>query len=59
MPPLGSASDVVAAGNYAYIADGRAGLRVLDVSDPATRRRREVGFYDPAVPVGDVLTLSP
>jgi len=35
---------VVVDGNYAYIADGDAGLRIVDVSDPA--QPTEVGFYD-------------
>jgi hypothetical protein len=52
------------AGDYAYVADGPAGLRVLDISAPFSCPRdslgsREVGFYHPAVPVGDVLTSSP
>jgi hypothetical protein len=38
------ALDVVAAGNYAYIAAGEAGLRVVDISDP--NAPTEVGFYD-------------
>jgi hypothetical protein len=31
-------------GNYAYVADGGAGLRVIDVSNPTNPR--EVGFFD-------------
>jgi len=31
-------------GHYAYVADGEAGLQVIDVSDPANPRR--VGGYD-------------
>ncbi len=31
-------------GNYAYVADGAAGLRVIDVSLPSAPA--EVGFYD-------------
>jgi hypothetical protein len=34
----------VVAGNHAFLADGGAGLRVVDVSDPT--EPREVGFYD-------------
>jgi len=30
-------------GDYAYVADGSGGLRVVDVSDPA--HPTEVGFY--------------
>ncbi len=32
------------AGTYAYVADDTAGLRVVDVSNPAAPF--EVGFYD-------------
>ena len=39
----GSAVDVGMAGNYAYVADEQYGLRVLDVSNPATPA--EVGTY--------------
>ncbi len=35
--------DVAVAGNYAYVADGRGGLRVIDISNPSAPR--EVGFY--------------
>ena len=31
----GSASRIALAGNYAYVADGTSGLRVVNVSDPA------------------------
>ncbi len=31
-------------GNYAYVADGLAGLQVIDVSNPANPQR--VGGYD-------------
>jgi hypothetical protein len=35
---------VAVSGSYAYVADGYAGLRVIDVSNPSSPR--EVGFYD-------------
>jgi hypothetical protein len=35
---------VAVAGSYAYVADVEAGLRVIDVSDPANPRER--GYYD-------------
>jgi hypothetical protein len=40
----GFALDVYVSGNYAYVADGYAGLRVIDVSNPANPR--EVGYFD-------------
>jgi hypothetical protein len=40
----GLAEGVYVSGNYAYVADGGAGLRVIDVSNPANPR--EVGFFD-------------
>jgi len=36
---------VAVAGDYAYVADGRTGLRVIDISEPADLH--EVGFYMP------------
>ena len=36
--------NVVVSGNYAYIATGRTGLRVVNISDPANPY--ETGFYD-------------
>jgi hypothetical protein len=36
--------DVYVSGNYAYVADGYAGLRVIDVSNPSNPR--EVGYFD-------------
>jgi hypothetical protein len=35
---------VAVSGNYAYVADGNAGLQVIDVSNPANPQR--VGGYD-------------
>jgi hypothetical protein len=44
-PPLAGLARIVAvAGDYAYVADLRAGLSVVDVSDPGAPV--EVGFYD-------------
>ena len=44
-PPLSDiVQDIAIAGGYAYIADGDAGLRVVDVSMPSNPA--EVGFYD-------------
>ena len=40
----GIVNDVAVAGNYAYVADGSAGLRIIDVSLPSAPA--EVGFYD-------------
>lgn len=40
----GSASHVVVAGDYAYVADGESGMHVLDISDPA--HPALVGGYD-------------
>ena len=40
----GYAYGVAVAGNYAYVADGTAGLQVIDVSNPANSSR--VGGYD-------------
>ncbi len=40
----GTVRDVAVAGDYAYVADGGAGLRIVDVSHPAAPA--EVGFYD-------------
>jgi transglutaminase-like putative cysteine protease len=36
--------DIYVSGDYAYVADGSSGLRVVDVSDPANPT--EVGFYN-------------
>lgn len=40
----GWAVDVVVEGNYAYVADNDGGLRILDISNPATPF--EAGYYD-------------
>jgi hypothetical protein len=40
----GYADGVTVVGNYAYIADYESGLRIIDISNPATPL--EVGFYD-------------
>ncbi len=40
----GSAEGVFVAGNYAYVADGLYGVRVIDVSNPYSPM--EVGYYD-------------
>jgi hypothetical protein len=44
--------DIYVSGSYAYIAADRAGLRVVDVSDPAAPT--EVGLYDAPVHVNGV-----
>jgi len=40
----GTACGVTVSGNYAYVADGYSGLRILDISNPANPN--EIGFYD-------------
>ena len=40
----GSAEGVFVSGNYAYVADGLYGVRIIDVSDPASPV--EVAYYD-------------
>ncbi len=40
----GTVSAVAVQGNYAYVADGREGLRIIDVSNSAAPTER--GFYD-------------
>ena len=44
MTPAGLLMGVAVSGNYAYVADGVAGLQVIDVSNPANPQR--VGGYD-------------
>jgi hypothetical protein len=41
--------NVTVSGNYAWVADGCAGLQVIDVSNPANPQR--VGGYAPGVAV--------
>lgn len=44
-------------GDYAYVADGPAGLRIMDVSDPANPV--EVGFYDtPEIGAASVVVVG-
>jgi len=38
------ANDVYISGNYAYVADGYSGLRIIDISDK--QNPSEVGYYD-------------
>ena len=40
----GDANDVVVVGEIAYVADGQAGLRIIDISNP--EEPTEVGFFD-------------
>ena len=40
MTPAGYAYGVAVSGNYAYVADGEAGLQVIDVSNPANPHAR-------------------
>ena len=42
---LGNAEDVVVSEGRAYVADGRSGLAIIDVSDPAAPR--ELGRFSP------------
>jgi RNA polymerase sigma factor (sigma-70 family) len=46
-------AELAVAGNYAYLADGRAGLQVIDVSDPASPVR--VGGIDTGSSAKDVV----
>jgi hypothetical protein len=39
----GIAYDVYVSGQYAYVADGKEGLRIIDISNPSNPR--EVGFF--------------
>ena len=41
---LGIARGVAVSGSYAYVADDTYGLRIIDISNPATPT--EAGFYD-------------
>jgi hypothetical protein len=51
----GNACAVTVAGAYAYVADGNAGLQVIDVSNPAscTQVGRSTGAYAKGVAVAD------
>ena len=40
----GVAEDVVVISNYAYVADGLSGLRIIDITNP--QNPLEVGYYD-------------
>jgi hypothetical protein len=46
----GGALGVAVSGNYAYVADGAAGLQVIDVSNPASPQW--LGGYDTAGGLG-------
>jgi len=48
----GWANGVAVSGDYAYVADGYLGLRVIDIKNPASPT--EVGFYDTPIFSGDV-----
>ena len=48
----GSAREVFVSGNYACVADGEYGIRIINISNPAVPI--EVGFYDTTGPIGDV-----
>jgi len=52
----GGVYGVAVAGNYAYVADGHLGLRIVNVNDPANPH--EVGFYDMPGVAHDV-TIGP
>ena len=51
-PSSGNARGVAVSGNYAYVADGGAGLQVIDVSNPANCVR--VGGYNTSGNASDV-----
>ena len=53
----GDAYRVHVSGSYAYVTDGEAGLRVIDISTPTSPE--EVGFYDtPGWAVGICVSRS-
>lgn len=54
--PDGPAWGLAVAGNYVYVADGRAGLHTIDISDPA--HPREVGFYQMQAWPQDLVVLG-
>ena len=52
----GRALGVAVAGNYAYVADGETGLRVINVSNPAAPA--QIGFYDTTGMANDVAVVG-
>jgi hypothetical protein len=52
----GAAHDVKVVGNYAYVADGGAGLQVIDVRNPANPVR--VGGYETSVDAWGVAVVA-
>ncbi|NIV33635.1 MAG: hypothetical protein GWN58_30570, partial [Anaerolineae bacterium] len=47
----GGAVGVAVAGEYAYLAEGMEGLRIIDISDPAAPT--EAGYYEtPGIAMG-------
>ena len=54
--PRRSASSVAIEGRYAYVADGRSGLRIVDVSNPANPV--ETGFFDTSGSASSVAVKS-
>ena len=52
----GNAHGVAVANNYAYVADGGAGLRIIDVSNPSNPF--EVGYYDTPSAAGGVAVAN-
>jgi hypothetical protein len=54
--PLPGFESLVVTGNYAYVAGGEGGLRVLDISDPTSPA--EVGSYATPGPAWSVATVG-
>lgn len=52
----GNPQALAVAGDYAFIADGDGGVRVVDVSDPTTPT--EAGFYDTPGYASDVAVAN-
>ncbi|MDK9700066.1 MAG: hypothetical protein OEM52_07975 [bacterium] len=52
----GYADAVAVSGNYAYVADGTSGLRIIDINNPANPQ--QVGFYDTLGYAFDVVVSS-
>ncbi len=50
------ARDVVVSGNYAYVADGASGLRIIDVTNPSAPS--QAGIYDTTLALGVYLQGS-